>query len=402
MFKEKRVVSAYATRHIIDKAVRFFNADISRDISLSELFSVAFGQKDKNVREFSTCVLLASAHLPGVNNTYVTSVIEKFAGGIAKSPAKEQMEMIFDLRGTLIQIAEDCKGLKLEKCNNFPFTCEKGKELCNKIIGVTGGANNPIKNSIGDLVDVYSNALGSGYEGMIAVAEKFLCDAKYVKSNLEGKSEKVIDAYERCLDSFSKAANIDELRRIVEEIKDSRVVDDETKDAIFKNMKEKFGFFSKEDQNKILSKLGLSDDFDSFSDDQKREFSKELSQYPRIERAGKLATSIVIDSSFILTAVFPIISALLLILPALLMVAFSTVDVTLAERINGYLNGLLLIAIPIAELVVLALMYHFTKNAGKQLSRTVKIGVLYNIPIVIYDIIILILFYTGYSINGLF
>ena len=167
-------------------------------------------------------------------------------------------------------------------------------------------------------------------------------------------------------------------------------------------MQEKFGFFSKEDQNKILSKLGLSDDLDSFSADQKRKFSEELSQYPHIERAGKLATSIVIDSSFILTAVFPIISALLLILPALLMVAFSTVDVTLAERINGYLNGLLLIAIPIAELVVLALMYHFTKNAGKQLSRTVKIGVLYNIPIVIYDIIILILFYTGYSINGLF
>jgi hypothetical protein len=84
------------------------------------------------------------------------------------------------------------------------------------------------------------------------------------------------------------------------------------------------------------------------------------------------------------------------------MVTFSSIDVTLAERLNGYLNSILMVALPIAELILLVVMYRLTENAGKKMARTVKIGILYNIPIVIYDIIILILFYTGYSIGSLF
>ncbi len=405
IFKTTGRAHAMTVKHIVNKAVHFFNVDLNRaisDKSTDDIFDIAINYKDKSVREFSICILMATAYIPGVDQKYVRSMIEKLREGLRTLSAKEQINTIFDLRKTLMQVAEEDRTLGLEGHDNFPFSCDKGSEWCNSLIGITGGVKNPIKESISDLMMIHSDAVGSRYEGMIAATERLLLDEEYADVKLKGKKGDIKE-YRRFLDSVSDTSKNDALNLMLSRLEYQGETDVMNKDIIFDNMVEKFRFMSKDDQNKILSRIGVSnDDFKSFSAEQKRNFVQELSQYPRLERAGKIATSIVIDSSFLLTAVFPIISMALLIIPALFMVMFGTADVTLAERLNGYLNSLFMVAIPVGELVLLALMYHFTKNAGKKLSRTVKIGVLYNIPIVIYDIIILILFYTGYSINGLF
>lgn len=403
IFKSTGRPQAMTIKHITNKAVHFFNVDLNRAISAKcaqEVFSTALEYKDKSVRDFAVCILMASGYLPGVDKKYVRTLIEKLRNALHSSSAKEQIGLIFNFRKTLVQIAEEDRELGLEGYDNFPFSCDLGNEWCDSLIGVKKDIRNPISDSIMDLLRLRSEAVASRYSGMIAVTEKLLFNSTYVSEKLVPE---VVDDYERFIDSRSDHPKYNELSSLVSEIKVQSSTDVMNKDIIFDNMIEKFSFLSEDDQKKILSKVDArTDDFKSFSNEEKRRFTQELSEYPRLERVGRIATSIVIDYNFLLTAAFPIISAILLIIPALFMVMFSSIDVSLAERLNGYMNSLLMVAIPIGELVLLSLMYHFTKNAGKKLSRTVKIGVLYNIPIAIYDIIILILFYTGYSINSLF
>lgn len=405
IFKAAGRAHALIAIPIVNKAVQFFNVDFNRAISgtcAEEILDIAINYKDMDVRRFSISILLATAYLPGVDKKYVRSIIEKLSDGLSRTSAKDQIELIFNLRKTLVEIGEEDRSLELSGHENFPFGSDKGVEWCDSILGIKGGVKKPISESIADVLQIHADAVSIRYDGMITATEKLLLKVDYVKSALRADGREYKE-YKKFLDNLPDNAKTEELVSHVNHLETQGKRDSRNEDEIFENMLEKFSMLCEDDQKKILSAVGVgASELNSLNSTQKAIFVNQLSAYPQRERSRKIGTSILIDSSFLLTVVFPIISALLLIVPALFMVTFSSIDVTLAERLNGYLNSLLMVALPIAELILLVVMYRLTENAGKKMARTVKIGILYNIPIVIYDIIILILFYTGYSIGSLF
>lgn len=405
IFKTTGRAHAMVIKSIVNKAVHFFNVDIDRLISdncKNIIFSIALGYKEKDVRIFAASTLMATAYLPGVDIKYVKSMTQKLQKELGSFSANDQIDFIFEMRKTLMQIAEEDRTLELSGQENFPFTCDEGTKWCYSILGVSGDIKKSVAKSASVVLSLHMDALGLKYEGMIDAIEKLLLDPKYVVSTVK-PDNKAYAEYLRFYDNVPESQKTDNLREVVEQAEKQMKRDEANKGVIFENMREKFKMLSKDDQKRILDRVGIeADKLSSLNNAQKRKFVEELSTYPHQDRPSKIATSILIDYSFLLTAAFPIISALLLILPALLMVTFSSIDVTLAVRLNGYLNSLLMVGIPIAELIMLVVMYRLTQNAGKKTSRTVTVGILYNIPIIIYDIIILVLFYTGYSLNSLF
>ena len=99
------------------------------------------------------------------------------------------------------------------------------------------------------------------------------------------------------------------------------------------------------------------------------------------------------NTGMLWTAILPIISLVLLLVPALIQWIASP-SIEFMARIQAYLP-IIVILIPMLELVGLTVCYMVTKNASRKTKRTITIGALVNVPILVFDIVYLVLYFTS-------
>ena len=398
-------------------AVRMFDLGVFQALenSAKELFDIAYKYDDEEVGKYAIATLMASAHISN-NPDHYSRVTRHFKDTIQKLSSKDQFGMILDVRNYLVDIAGIFANLNIKDAESFMFNANNrsGRSWCEEIVGVASGADKPLSNSINELFDAYDRAREASYTEMRQLIGEKLTDVDYVKRKVKPGSNdfRLYDSKIREIDVPWSSAFRDLFDELVQEDEKSKIHGN----ARVGRALERFKTFSKKEQEAVLSESGIGSEgeLELFKESDGMDLDTKKKQKPFVaamnKRGGFVAPDktnvkkrnqnppLFIDIGILGTVVFPLISLLLLLIPALVISAAG--GGSFIECLyNNYLNWWF--AIPIycvLEVAAIIFVRMKTEKDYPRIQNTISTGLFANIPVIIFIIVYIVLYFTGVGI----
>lgn len=424
--------------------------------SIVGLFDVAFEYQKKSVGYLSLSILLAPAYM-GDNSQYREFLVKNLEKRFDKTKlkTKDLFKIIVEIQNTLVSIAQEREANvnipKIKDIEKFIVNTDSGKKWCRQIIGLEPGAKQPLSNSIDDLLDAYEN-LGTDsqdvYPEMRELVLEKLLDKKYVNDNVS--SEETYYRYESIISKIQREDDaVRQAKEFLKELKEK--IENVSGQGIFRkrDISERYKTYSHAEKKEILEAGAVLDDTVSLesiikkskgesssnkkasksknkktsvrvrkvSDEQVEDFADKLAnrseeiddmqfrklaepmhdsatkQYSKKNQKASRIAALPVDSSIIWTAIFPIITFVILSLPALII--SKTASISLFAALNKYCAAVILPIYCIGEAVA---MFFVNKKVGTKVNNTawtIATGILFVIPAIIFVMLLLALYYLS-------
>lgn len=380
---------------VLSETIKFFSKPI--EDNAGNLFDIAFACPDEATRKYAIAMIMSPAYVNGGNSALLRMLIERFKTKCEKMSAKDQLLLILDLRNIIVEISEEIPSLGWSNPHNFFMNHINGRTLCSALIGVTAGVRAPLSNTIFEMLEMHHKLYHTDYHEMTGMIRSKLLDIDYVKSKIKSGSPE-LKKYRMFINNelfgVEIKSDIIDFLQSLEKQGDKNV---KTSDARFQEILHQFYTFSDDDRGSILNHIGLRQESDlaNIPQEKKKAFVEEVSRINKntSKKRTKKFTFFADNIGMLWTVIFPIISLVLLLIPALVQWILSP-DIEFMARIQAYLP-FIVILIPMLELVGLTASYMVTKSASRKTKRTMIIGGLVNLPIVVFDIVYLVLYITS-------
>ena len=404
-FKQIGAYHTQEVKSIVEKAVGFFDIDVD-SYGVHHLFDIAFSNPDADVSKYAVSLLMAPICSPKTNAHFIASRIDLLKEKIGRRSTREALNYIVDVRNYIVEMAEEIPVLRLNGQHNFMFhaDCTAGENWCAELIGVKPGAKAPLSNSISELLSFYNDTARCGYSKMNELIAKMLLDVRYVESKIKAGSREHKD-YERFIGTLPADMIDNEVKTLLENLYSQGSRSSKNLDFRYQMALNRFVHLNDNYKQFIIQNVGLRSDaeLEHLSDKNKRlKFVAYIDAIYAPKKEKKSAVDeLPIGISMIWSAIWSIISFVLLLLPALVQWLVDN-SVGFVQRLNAYASFWFIGGIPVLELVGLTACYFLTKIWRNKGTRTWKIGMFINIPILLFAIVYLILFYSGISIPKIF
>ena len=391
---------AYDVRDVLSETISFFKKPI--EDSVNELMDIAFAYQNDVTRKYAIAMIMAPSYTNGGNSSILGIQIECFKKKCSKMSAKDQLRLIIEIRTTMVQIYEEVQAnassLGWTNPHSFFISHNDGRTWCETLVGVIPGLKSPLSSNILEMLQMHSDLLRADFPfpELTRMVRTKLLDYGYVYEKIKSGRSLEFDKYDQFIKNEIQGVEIrSELNKWIEDR------DQERKSVIsserFSEALTQFYTFSYDDRKNVMIRAELKDtcDLANLSADDKKRFVEEVSNVRKhtTRHNRKKFTFFADNIGILLAVVFPIISLVLLIIPALIQWIASP-NIEFMARIQAYLP-FIVILLPAFELVGLTACYIATNNASRKTKRTMIIGGLVNLPFVVFDIVYLVLYFTS-------
>jgi hypothetical protein len=279
-----------------------------------------------------------------------------------------------------------------------------GLNWCAELIGVKPGMKNPLANSVSELLTFYNDTARCGYTKINDLLTRQLLDVRYVESKIKAGSREHKE-YERFIAALPSDMIDQDINTLLQNLYSQGSRSNKNRDFRYLMALTRFAHLSEDRQLFIMQNVGVRSaaELETLSDKNKRlKFVAFIDHMynPKIDKPSVI-NELPVGVSMLWSVIWSLVSFVLLILPALVQYLVDG-SVGFVQRLNNYAGFLFIGGIPVLELVGLTACYFLTKIWRNKGVRTYKIGMLVNLPILVFVVVYLILFYSGISIPKIF
>lgn len=404
-FKQMGAYHTQEVKNIVEKAVGFFDIDVD-SYGINALADYAFNYQDADISKYAVALLMAPICSQKSNDRFAASRIELLKDKMNKRSARDTLNYIVVIRNYLVEIAEEIPALRLEGQHNFMFESGSsvGLNWCAELIGVKPGMKNPLSGSVSELLAFYNDTVRCGYTKISDLLTKQLLDVRYVESKIKAGSREHKE-YERFIATLPSDMIDQDINILLQNLYSQGSRSNKNRDFRYLMALTRFAHLSEDRQMFIMQNVGVRSaaELETLSDKNKRlKFVAFIDHMynPKIDKPSVI-NELPVGMSMLWSVIWSLISFVLLLVPGFVQY-FADRTTGFIARLNTYASFWFIAGIPVLELIGLTMCYFLTKVWRNKGVRTMKIGMWINLPILVFVVVYLILFFSGISIPKIF